>query len=157
MTSYMMNLELFDPQMSWRDVIDGLSNTALFVEGYGECGSLGGKFRSNTLCMGNEGISFYSHELVRAPLNRGFTGSTDFTKTLDLPIGNLPPGVKASASVFQDRPLPANCDADLPQSIRRGLILVLRCDGSVNGFTRSVNALTWRAIFTPNASDPPAE
>jgi len=157
-TSYMMNLEIFEPQLRWVDVRDGLSNTLLFAEGYADCSGAGTAFRSNTLRMGNESIGFYPRTLVVMPRNRGIIGSTDYSENGSSPVGNLPPGIRTPMSgTFQVRPAIKGCDAALAQSIRGGPISVLVCDGSVRGVAVSVTQPIWQAFFTPNGNESAGE
>jgi prepilin-type N-terminal cleavage/methylation domain-containing protein len=164
-TSYLMNLDIFERRMTWLAVSDGLSNTALFAEGYAMCTGGSNAGRSFSWGMGSEGINFYTRQIVYPPPLYGTIGSMDFAQQGQSTIGNLPPGFRAIPSyqtatgavvpnpTFQVKPRPGECAAPVPQALAAGSLQVLLADGSVRGVNPGVNPATWRAALTPNAGD----
>jgi prepilin-type N-terminal cleavage/methylation domain-containing protein len=164
-TSYLMNLDLFDPRLTFNAISDGLSNTVMFAEGYAKCSGGSDDYRSYTWCMGNEGVNFYTRQLVQCPYPRGTIGSIDHARPGEQTIGNLPPGFRAIASyrtaagvvvpnpTFQVKPRLTDCAAPVPQSLSGGPLQVLLSDGSVRAVSIGVTPASWRAGLTPNAGD----
>jgi hypothetical protein len=152
-TSYILNGEVFDKDISVQTISDGTSNTIFMAEGYSYCYGWGNNSNNsynlrynqwNTLSPGSSYSYSYKIEYPNNPQwNYSYQYSYSYLYT---PKFNLVAG-----KTFQDRPSINSglCDGLLPQSLSSGAIQVLLADGSVRGVARGVKDLTWASALTP--------
>jgi len=155
-TSYLLNGEVFDKDISIQSITDGTSNTILMAEGYSYCtgwssGSSNYNYRMNQWNSLSPGYSYNYSYKIEYPSNPQWNYSYQYSYSYAyVPKFNLVAG-----KTFQDRPSvnQGQCDGTLPQSLSSGTIQVLLADGSVRGVARGIRDLSWTASLTPNGGE----
>jgi prepilin-type N-terminal cleavage/methylation domain-containing protein len=166
--SYMYNSYLYSG-MTLTQVTDGTSNTAVFAEGYSQCGqsynysdsfsySYGGttyvyNFTEN-ITYGRGGWSF-------DPYNSGIQYNSTTTQSGSTTTYNTTyTGGEVLAPSFygfytpQRAPTAANCQYYAAQSFTAsGILQVGLLDGSVRSVTTSIDYYTWSAVGTPQGGE----
>lgn len=151
------NLNNQDGKFRLTSFIDGTSNTILFAERFGVCGTITGA----PLAGGNYG-SLWAHGNVRCHYQpffaygnragtQGYTAQGDGPGSLWGPcLGKVGPGSK-----FQVAPYPYQtfCDYALAQTPHTEGMQVSLADGSVRSLAPKITANTWWMAVTPNAGD----
>ncbi len=149
-TSYLINGEVLDKELSIQQMSDGSSNTMLMLEGYANC--YGTPYRYGYWNQTYPGYDYtytytytYTNGTVRTygPYSYGFS--------------YVPRIYQVPGKTFNVRPspnkYPYECVGSQAQSLSSGSIMVLLGDGSVRGVSPGVTPTTWNAALTPAMGD----
>lgn len=151
------NLNNQDGKTRLTSITDGTSNTILFAERFGRCGTITGA----PLAGGNYG-NLWAAGVVRCHYEPFFAygnraGTQGYTSQGDGPGSLWGPclGKVGPASKFQVAPYPyeTNCDYALAQTPHTEGMQVSLADGSVRSLAPKMSPNTWWMAVTPNAGD----
>lgn len=126
---------------------DGTSNTIIFTEKFGQCGSTG---------------TLYQHPWADPNQGWELTWRPSLFDTMMTPTGGTPPvgypgGTPNGNSYFQVKPLPFNdplkCDVSRPSSPHTAGIHTLLGDGSVKFVGENISPQTWWFAVTPSGGE----
>ena len=156
-TSYLLNGEVFDKDISISTISDGTSNTVLLAEGFMYCygynasGQYGYRYGSWNTTTGGYSYSYsISYKYPNDP-------SRDYSYSYTYNSSNTPKFNVVAGKTFQVRPSTgkSECDASLPQGLASGSLQILLADGSVRGVAQGVKDTSWVAALTPTGGEVP--
>jgi prepilin-type N-terminal cleavage/methylation domain-containing protein len=123
---------------------DGTSNTILFAEKYARCESSAG-----SCCNGTWWMRGIAHGAAGAPEGRDDSYPGDNLSAVFAGGGNWLAGPN---SMFQVQPKPGHCNVQVATTPHAAMQVAMG-DGSVRGFSNTINPLTWYALCTPNGGE----
>jgi prepilin-type N-terminal cleavage/methylation domain-containing protein len=159
-SSYLLNSEVFDKNLTIQTIGDGSSNTTLVAEGYSSCS--GGGYTGNSYNYSyrySYWAGYYYDYIYSSSYSYHWTGSyyrsinyADYTYSYSYSY-YTPRFSLQAGKTFQSRPSTSACDGSIPQGFASGSIQVLLGDGSVKGVGQGVSANTWAAALTPDRGE----
>jgi prepilin-type N-terminal cleavage/methylation domain-containing protein len=156
--SYLANAEILDKDFRIQTIADGSSNTVLVAEGYANCvmsyteEAADGMSSTQVYSSRDGRLNQIANTTMTSSTIRkysdGFTEERRDTVSQYIPQFRLVPG-----RTFDVRPIPGECDGEVPQATS-GALQVLLGDASVKGVSPGITPGTWNAAVTPKGGEP---
>jgi prepilin-type N-terminal cleavage/methylation domain-containing protein len=172
-TSYLPNLQTFDGYLKMEKVVDGLSNTVFWAEGYAGCSTRnvtvsGTATYTYTYSRGGWNYDPYNWTLTYTANTTGTSPTYSYDYSAQAPYFSVGATKNASSvtnradaaggttitySLFQVRPPESACDYSQAQALSSSGLLVCLGDGSVRTVSTSIAPTTWNAACTPKGGE----